>query len=108
MKVFLDTQVEGNLDESSQFSVFVSYLGNTVSGLGQEAELQDSRCQGQQGQEELEPVSALTQILSTLSSHEPQFSEQDEESSDEKKNLKHRLFFKFVTSEYMYCSYFII
>lgn len=68
--------------------LYFCYLGNTVLGLGRGAEVHDSRCQGQQSQEKLGPVSALRQILGTLRGHGPQLSKQDEESRHEKENLQ--------------------
>lgn len=62
--------------------------GNTGRGLGQEAELQYSCCKRQEAKDELEPMSALIQVLGTLRCHGPQLSGQDEESREEKKNLR--------------------
>ena len=70
-------------------SFLVSCLGNTGVGLGQEADLQDGCCQGKEGEDKLEPMFALMQALDSLGSNRPQFSEQDEESRDEKENLRH-------------------
>lgn len=64
------------------------YLGYTDRDQGQEAELQDGCCQGQQGQEQLKTVTPLMHILHTLSSHGVQLSAQHEQSTDKKHNLQ--------------------